>query len=227
MFKGIYSKSNLSLTKSIYHPIICINGYWDKIKKKCVYPKLKPKYNHHRFMLQNDTVNSYYKKEEISDYQKHINLIIVIAIIIASLAALISSIFLIRYIYKKCKKKKEEEIEKEKEKEKNVNNSKKSKKEKMSYEMSNIFSSGKNFFRSSTPIKKNKTFSFNPLMSSIKVRSSYKIKLNINNEDKIINNYDEPKNESTPKINNEYSEYTFRSNSDTKDNDFQEIVDNI
>ena len=93
--------------------------------------------------------------------------------------------------------------------------------------MSNIFSSGKNFLRSSTPIKKNKTFSFNPLMSSIKVRSSYKIKLNINNEDKIINNYDEPKNESTPKINNEYSEYTFRSNSDTKDNDFQEIVDNI
>ena len=229
MFKSIFfPKSNLSLSKSSSHSILYMIDYWDKIRHKRIYSQLKAPYIRLRFMLENDTANTYSKNEEISDYKMHIKLIILIAIIIACLVFLISSIFFIKYLYKKCKKKKEEEEnEKKKENEKNIN-SKKTRKSRMTYEMSNIYSSGKNYFRNSTPMRRNKTFSLNPLLSSIKLRSSCKVKLNVNNEDKIINNNEEQKKDITPKINNEYSQYTFSSNSEiSKDSDIKEVVDNL
>ena len=230
MFKSSYfSKSNLSLSKFNSHSVLYIFGYWNKIKHRSIYGQLKAPYIRLRTMLENDTANTYSKNEEISDYKMHINLIILIAIIIACLVVLISSIFLIKYLYKKYRKKKEEEEnKKKKENEKDIN-SKKTRKYRMTYEMSNIYSSGKNFFRNSTPMRKNKTFSLNPLLSSIKLRNSCKVKLNVNNEDKIINNNnDEEKKDITPKINNEYSQYTFSSNSEiSKDSDIKEVVDNL
>ena len=228
MLKSIFfPKSNLSLSKL---SIIYMNKYLAKIIYKRIYRRLKTRYIHLRTMLENDTINTYSKNEEISDYEMHIKLIILIAIIIASLTVLVSSVFFIKFIYKKCKKKKEEEEnKKKKENEKDIN-SKKTRRNRMTYEMNNIYSSGKNFFRNSTPIRRNKAYSFNPLLSSIKVRSSCKIKLNVNNEDKIItnNNDEQKKEEITPKINNEYSQYTFCSNSEvSKDSDIKEVVDNL
>lgn len=205
-----------------------IGGYIDKINNKYINStRIKAQFYNLRNMLQNNTLNTNNEEEEeLTDFEKHIKLIIIIGIIILCLSVLISCIFLILYIRKKCLKKKEEEKEQEQDNNnKDISNSKKSRKD---YEMSNIFSSG---LRSSTPIKRNKTFSLNPLLSSIKLRSSNKIKLNLKFDDKIIsniNNSNEEKNgnEEPPKIKNEYSDFTFRTNSetDTKDNDIEEVL---
>lgn len=211
------------------HTTIFKNGYWNKMNKKCIYySETKRQYTNLRSLLQNDTFNSVSQKNETSQFQKHITLIIIISIIIACLVVIISSYFLIVYIRKRCKKKKEEEKGKN-EGSKNNSNSKNSKKDITAIEMSNINSSGKNFFKKSTSIRRNKTLSFNNTirLSSIKLKSNNKININFNNDDKIINSNQVKNNEEIPKKNNEFSEFTFRSNSDTKDNDFQEILDKI
>ena len=100
--------SNISLSKYISYSILHMNDYIHKIKHKSIYSLLKTPYKGLRIMLENGTV-TYSKNEEMSDYKKHISLIILISIIIAGLIVLISSLFLIKFIYKKCKKKKEEE----------------------------------------------------------------------------------------------------------------------
>ena len=232
MFISSILKNRNSSTKEIFNLIMCQKGYWDKVANKCVYySNINSQYNNKRNLLQNDTLTTLTQKESLSDYQKHIRLIIIIAIIIGSISFLIGFIFLILYIRKKCREMKEKKEEESKEKSKDAVNSKKSKKDKMTLEMSNINSRGKSFLRGSTPIplNRNKHLSFNPLSNSIKLRNSYKIKLNVNDMDKIINNnIEEEKSEDMPKINNEYSDYTFRSNTDYKDNDFEdEVLDDV
>lgn len=213
--KTLLPKNILSLFILMSYSIVQICCNMKIINNKNTYSKLNAQYNL-RNLLQNETSfnNNNNKKEEITEYQKHISLIILIAIIIASLAVFISIIFLIKFIYKRCKKKKEEVTEKGNEKD--VNYSKRHKK-KMSYEMRTISSRQRNFLRSSTPMKKNKTFSLNPLSKNyFKIKNIPKLNIDANNEDKIINNNDnEQKNESQK--NNEYSQYTFRTNSDIKE----------
>lgn len=229
--------NNISqLGEEIIHSLNCLNGYWDEKQKKCIhFSKLKAQYHNLRKMLQNETITEIYQNEGASDYQKHIKMIIIIAIIFASIGALIGSIFLILYFCKKCKKKEEEKSEKNEES-KDINNhtsnSKMSRRHKKSLEMSNIFSSfrnssGKNIFRSSIPLKKSKTFSVNPLMSSIKLKSSHKIELNKYDEDKIINNNDTQNIEEKDKKQKDYSEITFTTNSDIKENELGEIIKNL
>ena len=204
----------------IIHSLNCRKGHGDKMNKKCIYHSLiKTHYNNLRSLLQNDTFSSVSQEKEMSEYQKHITLIIIISIIIACLTVVISSFFLILYIIKRCKKKKEEEKHKNTGN-KIISNSKISKKDAMAIEMSNIDSSGEKYFRKSTPAKGKKSLSFkNTFLSSIKLRSSNKIKINSNsNEEK--NNIEIPKNK-------ELSEFTFRSNSDTKDYDLQEILGDL
>lgn len=234
MLQNSISISNISqLGEAIISSFDCLNGYWDKNQKKCIlYSKLKSKCHNLRKMLQNDTIPYISLKEENSEYKMHIKMIIIIAIIFIGLAALIGSVFLVLYLRKKCKKKKEEKNEK-KEESKDISNfisnSKMSRRGKRSLEMSNIFSNGKNTFRTSIPIKKNKTFSVNPLMSSIKLRSCHKIELNINDEDKIINsnNNDEQNIGEKAIKQKDYSEFTFCTNSDIKENDLGDILKNL
>ena len=188
------------------------NSHRDKINKIYIYySKIKTQYNNIRNLLQKDKFNSTSEKNGMSEYQKHIRLIIITAIIITFFAVLISSYFLILYIRKRCKKK-NKEVKAKNKKNKNISKSKKSIKDIMSNEIDNINHSEKNFLRRSLPVKKNQ------------VRNSKLINFNFNNDDKITNSNEEQSNKKTPKKNNEFLEFTFRPSSNIKDNCFQVII---
>lgn len=227
MFIGSVSKNKNSLINEFLRLIACQNGYWNRKINKCIfYSSIKHQYNYFRKLFQNDASN----KEELTSYQKHIRLIIIIVVIILVVMMLVGSIFLIIYIIKKCKKKKEAKEALEANNKKIPNSKMESKdRDKMTFEMRNIFSKGNSFLRSSNPIplKRNKTFlSSNPIsLNSVKFRSCCNIQINANNQDKIINkNIEEERTEEFPKSNNEYSNYTFRSSNNSKDSDLEEAI---
>ena len=216
MFKKLLPTSNgISIVKENY-----TNSYPDILNKK--YIKLlrwkihfTHKYPYLRNLLLNETasLSSIPENNEISDYEKNINLTILLSIIIGCILFLIGIILLIIYLCKKCKKNKEEEEENESEEK---SGTKKSKKDRMSYEMSNFYSSGKNFTRSST--KKNFSRSSGKLrktkslfLNSSNPKSSRKMNFSKNKEVKRNSIIGEQKIELPEKKENEYSNYTFSS----------------
>ena len=170
--------------------------------------KIQSQYNNFRNLLENDTVSdivyshSNDENKGMSNHQKHIKIIIILVIVVASLTVIVSSIFLIMCLKKKCKKKKEEQ-----EISKNDNSNVKNKK---LVEMSNVFSS--HYFRRTFPIKRFKTFSCKNF--------SVSKNLGINPIQDIMEiQHHEQDDEECPKKNNEYSDITFLSDKDIKDND--------
>ena len=201
-------KNNNSLTKELLGLIRCKKGHWDKKVNKCVYDSsIKSHYNYLRNLLQNDTFSRISFKEELTNFEKHIRLVIILACVIVSVFILIGSVFLIKYLKKKCKKVKEEE-EVDEENNTDISNPKIPRKHKdnKTYEMKNIHIDGNTFLRGSTPcpFNRTKTFSSNPKST------------NNNKREETIEEAD-----------NEYCEYTFKPNSDYVNKGSEEAMDSM
>ena len=167
--------------------ILCLNGYWDNITKKCScysgyklenYNKCKlitkfNKVNHLRNMLSNETLSNVVK-EESSDYTT----------IIISLIAIICGLLFITYLYKKWKR--------------IIRNKEENEDNKSSIQAKTEFE--KNYLNS-------KTFSFIPISSPIKLKDIKDIKtqkpdINIDENNSNITNNSEIKLEEPGKIKN-------------------------
>ena len=109
-----------------------------------------------RGLLLNETSIIYteYENREVTEYENHIKLVIILGIAIGCLIAIIGSIFLIKYLCKKCREKKEEEKEIQ---ENNKIKTKKSKSDRRSYEMSNISYNRRSLKRSSSKKKSSRS----------------------------------------------------------------------
>ena len=151
----------------IHNPILCLNGNWNNINKKCIcYPGYRlqspnkcklikfNKITHLRGMLSNETI-SYLSRKELSD----------IFIIILLIIIIICFIFIIRYLYKKYKEMKEKEEE--------IEDNELSDKAKFEFEA--------NYLNS-------KTFSFIPISSPIKLKGTKTEKNDSNSDEKKNNN---------------------------------------
>ena len=203
-------KSNNSLIKELLGLIRCKRGHWDKKVNKCVYDSsIKSHYNYLRNLLQNDTFSRISFKEELTNFEKHIRLVIILACVIVSVLILIGSVFLIKYLKKKCKKmKEEEEVETDEENNTDISNPKIPRKHKdnMTYEMKNIYTDRNNFLRGSNPchFNRNKTFSSNPVSTNNKKRGE-----TIEEED------------------DEYCNYTFKPNTEYVNKGSKEAMDSM
>ena len=102
MTRVSFFKSNNSLDKKLLGLIISKNRHiYKKINKCFDNSSIKSHFDFIRNLLQNDTFSTISFKEELTDFQKHIRLLIILASVVVSISILICSVFLIKYIRKK------------------------------------------------------------------------------------------------------------------------------
>ena len=113
---------------------------------------IKSHFDYLRNLLQNDAFSTISFKEELTDFEKHIRLIIILDSVVASITILICSVFLIKYIRKKRTNLKKETPSSETNSGE-ISNRERGRKNKdnRTYEMRNICNDGNAFLRGSTP----------------------------------------------------------------------------
>ena len=204
-------KSNNSLAKKLLGLILSKDVHFYKKINKCVGNScIKSHFDYLRNLLQNDTFSKISFKEELTDFQKHIRLVIILASVVVSISILICSVFLIKCIRKKRRNLKKETSASEINSG-DISNLKRGRKNKdnRAYEMRNICNGGKAFLRGSTPcpLNRNKTFFTNPINNQCN---------NIEGEETI---------EELSESINDYSEYSFTPVSEFKDNHSKSDMD--
>ena len=204
MARVSFNKSNNSLDKKLLGLIISKNLHFYKKINKCVgNSSIKSHFEYIRNLLQNDTFSTISFKEELTDFQKHIRLLIILASVVVSISILICLMFLIKYIRKRRINLKNETSASDINS-RDISNSKRGRKNKdnRAYEMRNICKDGKAFLRGSTPcsLNRNKTFFTNPINNHCN---------NIKEEESV---------EELSESINDYCEYTFTPASEFEDN---------